>query len=60
MTVEKMYSVEEAAAIIGIHPVTLRKWLPLGKVRGVKVGRVWRIPESALEEIAKSGTQNEE
>lgn len=60
MTVEKMYSVEEAAAIIGIHPVTLRKWLPLGKVRGVKVGRVWRIPESALEEMAKSGTQNEE
>lgn len=45
---------------MGISPITLGKWLRAGKVRGVKLGRIWRIPESALDEIAKSGTQKEE
>lgn len=57
MTAEKMYSVDEAAEILGVHPMTIRKWLPVGKIRGVKVGRLWRIPESALDEIAQSGTR---
>lgn len=60
MTAEKLYSIEEAAGVMGISPITLGKWLRAGKVRGVKLGRVWRIPESALDEIAKSGTQKEE
>ena len=60
MTAEKLYSIEEAAAIMGISPQTLGKWLRAGRIRGVKLGRVWRIPESALDEIAKSGTQKEE
>ena len=53
-----MYSVDEAAEILGVHPMTIRKWLPVGKIRGVKVGRLWRIPESALDEIAQSGTRS--
>lgn len=57
MAAEKMYSVDEAAEILGVHPMTIRKWLPVGKIRGVKVGRLWRIPESALDEIARSGTR---
>ena len=60
VTAEKLYSIEEAAAIMGISPQTLGKWLRAGRIRGVKLGRVWRIPESALDEIAKSGTQKEE
>ena len=60
MTAERLYSIEEAAAVMGISPITLGKWLRAGKVRGVKLGRIWRIPESALDEIAKSGTQKEE
>lgn len=57
MTAEKLYTKEEAAEILSISPVTLSDWLRAGKVRGVKLGRVWRIPESALEELAKSGTR---
>jgi len=60
VTAEKLYTMEEAAAELKISPQTLGKWLRAGKVRGVKLGRIWRIPESALDEIAKSGTQKEE
>lgn len=52
-----MYSTEQAAEILEISPLTLTKWLRVGKIRGVKLGRVWRIPESALEELAQSGTR---
>lgn len=54
---EKLYSVDETAEILGIHPMTVRKWLTAGKIRGVKVGRLWRIPESSLQELAKFGTR---
>ncbi len=57
MTAEKMYSTEQAAELLEISPLTLTKWLRVGKIRGVKLGRVWRIPESALDEIAQSGTR---
>ena len=59
VTAEKMYSTEQAAAWLEISPLTLTKWLRIGKIRGVKLGRVWRIPESALEELAKDGTRKE-
>jgi excisionase family DNA binding protein len=59
LTVEKLYSKEEAAKILSISPITLGDWLRKGKIRGVKLGRVWRIPESALEELARDGTRKE-
>ena len=59
MTVEKLYSKEEGAKILSISPIALGDWLRKGKIRGVKLGRVWRIPESALEELARDGTRKE-
>jgi excisionase family DNA binding protein len=59
LTVERLYTKEEAAQILSVSPVTLGDWLRAGKIRGVKLGRVWRIPESALEELAKDGTRKE-
>ena len=57
LTVEKLYSVEEAAEVLRISPLTMVKWLRAGKVRGIKAGRLWRVPESALNEVAQSGTK---
>jgi excisionase family DNA binding protein len=50
---DKLYTVEEAASFLSIHPVTLRIWLRTGKIKGVKVGREWRIPEMELEAFTK-------
>lgn len=39
----------EAAEVLKIHRVTLWKWLKTGKIRGAKIGRVWRIKREDLE-----------
>ena len=60
MVAERLYSQDEAAELLQISRLTLGKWLRDGRIRGVKIGRLWRIPESALDEIAKSGTRTKE
>ncbi len=57
MTAEKLHTVQEAAELLSIAPKTLLDWLRAGKVRGVKLGRSWRVPESAIEELAQKGTR---
>ncbi len=52
MTNDTFLTVEEAAARLKIAPFTMRKWLRIGQVGGVKMGRVWRVPESSLGQLA--------
>jgi hypothetical protein len=33
-------------------------WLHTEKLRGVKVGKLWKIPESALQEFIEASTAN--
>ena len=46
---EAFYTVEEAAERLRMHPDTLRRQLRQGRIRSVRTGKLWRIPESALE-----------
>ena len=43
-----MYTPEEAAEMLKLNPETVRRFLREGRLRGNLFGRVWRIPESAL------------
>ena len=60
---EKMYKVSEVADLFEVTPATVRVWLNDGILRGVKIGRghYWRIPASAVEELAtyRWGSENE-
>ena len=38
-------SPEEAGQIIGVKAKTIRAWLKTGKLLGVKLGRIWSIPQ---------------
>lgn len=51
---EKMYKPGEVAAMFGVTQATVRIWLNEKTLRGVKIGRgyYWRIPESAVKELA--------
>ena len=60
MTAEKMFTPEEAAEVLGVSAYTVGQWLRAEKIRGVKVGRLWRVPESALDEVAQRGTAKAE
>ena len=50
--VEMFLTVEQAAERLQMHPETVRRQLRSGVLRGVKRGRRFRIPESALHEAA--------
>ncbi len=53
---EELLTVNEAAARLEIAPYTVREWLKRGTLRGVKVSRYWRVPESALSAVIVSPT----
>ena len=51
MADDDVLTVAEVARRLRVHPVTLRKWLRAGKVRGVRLGGTktgWRIPASEV------------
>ncbi len=47
-----LLTIEQAAARLQLHPETVRRQIKRGLMRAVKRGRVWRVPESALQEAA--------
>jgi excisionase family DNA binding protein len=47
---EMLLTIEQAAERLQLHRDTVRKQLKRGALRGLKRGRVWRVPESALQE----------
>ena len=46
---EILLTVREAADRLKIRPATLRSQLRAGSIASVRTGKMWRIPESALE-----------
>jgi excisionase family DNA binding protein len=48
--VEKILTPAEVADVMRLNRRTVYKLLESGELRGRKVGRVWRIPESAISE----------
>jgi len=42
-------TVRQVAYRLSVHPKTVYNLLARGGLRGVKVGRVWRVPEEELE-----------
>jgi excisionase family DNA binding protein len=46
---EALYTVEEAAEVLKVHPKTVREWLRTKQLKGVLAGRFWRIKESDLQ-----------
>jgi excisionase family DNA binding protein len=47
----EVLTIEEAAARLKLKPQTVRDWLKDGKLKGVKLGRVWRVDAEALDRL---------
>ncbi len=45
---EMLLTVEQTAERLQLSPLTVQRQLKRGALRGIKRGRVWRVPESAL------------
>lgn len=47
----EFYSIDEFAAALGVHRLTISRRIKNGVINAVKVGKTWRIPKSELEKI---------
>lgn len=48
---ENIYTVDEAAATLKVDAQTVRRMLQQGRIKGRKLGKAWRISESALQSV---------
>jgi excisionase family DNA binding protein len=56
---QRLFTVDEAAEFLKVHPESVRRWLRDGKLHGHRVTRRagWRIPEAELRKFAM-GTED--
>jgi excisionase family DNA binding protein len=55
---DNLLTPEDVAARLHISRLTVGNWLRSGKLKGVKVGRLWRVRESDLETFLKGGERD--
>lgn len=48
---QKLFRVGAAAHELGLHPMTVRRWIKAGRIRVVQVGREMRIPRTEIERL---------
>jgi excisionase family DNA binding protein len=48
MAIEQMLTVETAAAALSVHPETIRRLIKRGQLQAIKIGKSYRIAESAI------------
>ncbi|MHC9542464.1 MAG: helix-turn-helix domain-containing protein [Vulcanimicrobiota bacterium] len=53
-SLEELYTPEEVAEYLKIAEKTVKDFLRAGRIKGVKVGKEWRIKSSALKEYVES------
>ncbi len=56
--IEKFFTTEQVANILQMHPFTILKFIREGKLKGLKLGRVYRIKESDVKEFLESKMTN--
>jgi excisionase family DNA binding protein len=54
------FTTHEAAAELRLHEKTVRRWLLDGRLAGVRIGKLWRIPTQALRELLDGKTAADE
>ena len=48
---QKLFRVGAAAHELGLHPMTVRRWVKAGRIQVVQIGREMRIPRSEIERM---------
>jgi putative resolvase len=48
---QKLFRVGAAAHELGLHPMTVRRWIKAGRIQVVQVGREVRVPRSEIERL---------
>ncbi|MBU2523986.1 helix-turn-helix domain-containing protein [Patescibacteria group bacterium] len=51
---EKIFTPDQVGKMLQIHPFTVLKYIKQGKLKGSKIGRVYRIKESNIDRFLDS------
>lgn len=54
----KIYTLEECSNILKVTKRTLYNYIKNGKLKAVKMGKYWRVPEQVLQEFIEQGYNN--
>ena len=57
---DNLFSVKQAAYILKVHPLTIRRYIKEERLKAVKIGGNVRIKESALVEFNKDFSPNKQ
>jgi len=55
---DNLFNVNQAAFILKVHPLTIRRYIKEGRLKALKVGGAIRIKEKDLQEFNKDYTPN--
>lgn len=50
---KELLSIEETAEYLGVSVTTVRRMVRDGRIRAARIGRQWRIPRQAVEELVR-------
>lgn len=53
----RVYTLDEVAEVLKITRRTLYTYVKEGKLKAVKIGREWRVSETALQDFLNIGTE---
>ena len=56
---EKHYSLRSVGDSWGKSEATLRRMIRLGRLRAVKVGSTWRVPQSEVERVERGSVEED-
>jgi excisionase family DNA binding protein len=57
---ENLFNVKQAAFILKVHPLTIRRYIKEGRLKAVRVGGNVRIKEKDMQEFNKDFTPREQ
>ncbi|PIZ74382.1 excisionase [Candidatus Peregrinibacteria bacterium CG_4_10_14_0_2_um_filter_43_11] len=50
----KIYTTEQVASLLQIHPLTVLKYIKEGRLKAVKLGRVYRVQEALIQQFLEN------